>query len=105
MKNDVFCLMLSNNIGVVMYASKQKGRKKRGAESESIDDREQKAESIDDREQKEYLKNLRKYRARKKRECRELQGVAEFIESKEDIEQMKYFGERCNGGMSRILCF
>lgn len=30
MKNDVFCLMLSNNIGVVMYASKQKCRKKRG---------------------------------------------------------------------------
>lgn len=105
MKNDVFCLMLSNNIGVVMYASKQKCRKKREAEAESIDDREQKAKSIDDREQKEYLKNLRKYRARKKRECRELQGVAEFIESKEDIEQMKYFGERCNGAIKHLAMF
>lgn len=82
MKNDVWCLMLSQNTGVVMYGPKKVSRKKPVSE----------AESIDDKEQEEYLKNLKKYRARKKRECKKLQGVAEFIESKGDAEQIKYYG-------------
>lgn len=78
-----------------MYAPKQKCRKKKVA----------KAENIDNREQEEYLKGLREYRARKKRECRKLQGVAEFIESNEDIEQMKYYGEMCNGAIKHLAIF
>lgn len=95
MKNDVWCLMLSQNTGVVMYGPKKVSRKKPVSE----------AESIEDKEQEEYLKNLKKYRARKKRECKKLQGVAEFIESKGDAEQIKYYGQICNGAIKHLAFF
>lgn len=64
MKNDVWCLMLSQNTGVVMYGPKKVSRKKPISE----------AESIEDKEQEEYLKNLKKYRARKKESVKSYRG-------------------------------